>query len=60
MLSGLLIWEDLKNGTTPYGTMSSLGFDVVYKQVGLSFRGNNVNSSVYNNRFGQIGFKFGF
>jgi len=50
----------LKNGTTPYGTMSSLGFDVVYKQVGLSFRGNNVNSSVYNNRFGQIGFKFGF
>lgn len=60
MSSGLLVGEDLKNGMTPYGTMSSFGFDFVYKQVGLTVRGINVNSSVYNNRFGQIGFKFGF
>lgn len=60
MSSGLLVGEDLKNGMTPYGTMSSIGFDVFYKQVGLTVRGINVNSTVYNNRFGQIGFKFGF
>jgi len=60
MSSGLLVGEDLKNGMTPYGTMSSIGFDVFYKKVGLTVRGINANSSVYNNRFGQIGFKFGF
>ncbi len=44
--------------STYYGTVSTLGFDIVYKDFGIYLGNHFINTSIYSNSFNQIGLRY--